>query len=321
MSVPGTVDHTAAQGQPVPPGVEYTGILRGAQAGLARALAGVFAALLSFMVFVPFGTQAFVWLGWQAVGHPGEFAAYYRSAVAFERPEGMLAVHLGLGLLIPISLGLAYFIHGVAPRWFVSVQPGMRWRYLLLASGLAVVVLNGVLLASRAGQPWDARPQDNFVAFVAVILISSPIQAAAEEFFFRGYLLTALGSMVKSHWFGIVTSALVFALFHGVQNVPLFLDRFGFGLLAGVLAVATGGLEAGIAAHVINNICAFLYAAIFSTVAKVKATQELGWIDALFDLGGFAIYTIGAIWLARKLDLAHTTPALATGLRPTGKVQ
>ena len=52
--------------------------------------------------------------------------------------------------------------------------------------------------------------------------------------------------------------SVVFALLHGTQNLPLFADRLVFGLLAGLLVWRTGGLEAGIAAHVINNVFAYL---------------------------------------------------------------
>ena len=55
-----------------------------------------------------------------------------------------------------------------------------------------------------------------------VIVLTSPLQAAAEEIFFRGYLLQALGSLVAKPWFGVVVSSLVFALLHGTQNLPLF---------------------------------------------------------------------------------------------------
>ena len=52
-------------------------------------------------------------------------------------------------------------------------------------------------------------------------------------------------------------TALLFALAHGLQNFPLFFDRFMFGLIAAWLVIRTGGLEAGIALHVLNNFLAF----------------------------------------------------------------
>ena len=107
----------------------------------------------------------------------------------------------------------------------------------------------------------------------------------------------------------MVASALVFALFHGTQNLPLFLDRFGFGLLAGVLVVRTGGLEAGIAAHVANNVFAFVWAGLTRTIAEVKATHP--------DLAGIVI-THGTATLEEtayllSLTLPDDLPVVLTG--------
>ena len=58
-------------------------------------------------------------------------------------------------------------------------------------------------------------------------------------------------------WWRCSASATLFALAHGVQNFPLFFDRFAFGLMAGLVVVLVGGLEAGIALHILNNLLAF----------------------------------------------------------------
>ena len=79
-------------------------------------------------------------------------------------------------------------------------------------------------------------------------------------------------------------SSLVFALLHGTQNLPLFADRLAFGLLAALLVWRTGGLEAGIAAHVINNVFAYLIAGLTTSVAELKGISGIGWVDATFDV-------------------------------------
>ena len=71
----------------------------------------------------------------------------------------------------------------------------------------------------------------------------------------------------------MVVSSVVFALLHGTQNLPLFVDRLAFGLLAAVLVWRTGGLEAGIAAHVINNVFAYSVAGLTTSVAALKAIK------------------------------------------------
>lgn len=295
-----------------PPGVTYPLVL--ADAGplevrtASRGLAGMVLGVATFLVLTPLLTQLFLLLGWIAAGRPGEFAAYYAAGRAFETPVGMAATHLGLAVLIPIALALVLVVHHVHPRWLHSVQPGFRWRYALGALLIAVVVLNAVMFLTGAGWTWQLRPQADFGWFLLVIVVTSPLQAAAEEYFFRGYLLQSLQSVLRLPWAGVVASALVFALFHGTQNLPLFLDRFGFGLLAGFLAVRTGGLEAGIAAHVANNIFAFLWAGLTSTIATVRAVQVIGWWELATDLLGFGLFAAAAIWLARRMRLATTTP-------------
>ena len=53
---------------------------------------------------------------------------------------------------------------------------------------------------------------------------------------------------------------------------------------------------------------AFGYAGLYSTIADVKATQTIGWIDLVWDLAGFGLYTVAAIVLGRRLTLEVTTP-------------
>ena len=296
-----------APGPSVPEaGLRYPEVLRGR--GPLVAVFGILLGVTSFMLLSTAVAQGLVFAGWRLGLTPGaDFVSAYRAASSFETPWGMLAIHLGLAVLIPLSLALVRVVHQARPAYLLSVRPGFRWGYLAASAGVALVVLNVVLAASTGFAIGELRPQADFAVFLVVIVLTSPLQAAAEEFFFRGYLLQAFGSMTRTPWFGIVASAALFALFHGTQNVPLFLDRFGFGLLAAVLVTRTGGLEAAIGAHVVNNVLAFAYAGLVSTIAEVKAVQQVGWIDLAWDLAGFAVYTLAAIWLARRWGLQTLT--------------
>ena len=163
-----------------------------------------------------------------------------RRRFAYERPVGLLASNLGIATLIPISLALVLVIHHARTRWLFSVRPGHplavpaglpRARRRSCSSAIQAVLEQ---LAPSGG----VAPQPGFWGFLVVIVLTSPIQAAAEEIFFRGYLMQALGSVVARPWFGVVTSALVFALLHGTQNLALFVNRLAFGLLAAAARVA-----------------------------------------------------------------------------------
>jgi len=292
------------RGELPPDGAVYPQILRGASYVWWRSVLGVVFGLSLFLLMTTVVSQALVTVFWATTAGDRNYQDYFASAFAFELPIGMLSVNLGLATLIPIAWGLMAVVHHMRPSWLSSVQPRIRWRYLFVCLAIAAVVLNGMMLLSTAvGEPLSFHPQQGFWGFLAVILLTSPIQAAAEEIFFRGYLLQALGSLVAQPWFGVIVSSLVFALLHGTQNLPLFADRLAFGLLAALLVWRTGGLEAGIAAHVINNVFAYLVAGLTTSVATLKALEGIGWVDAAFDVGGFALFAVLAYGLSRLMKL------------------
>ena len=285
-------------------GVAYPQILRTTHYQWLRSLAGASFGIVLFLLMSTVVSQAVVAVAWLVSARGTAYASYVTSAFRFERPSGMLGANLGIATLIPIAWALMAVVHRVKPRWLASVQPRIRWRYLLACLAVAVVALNGVLVLSTlaSGVP-PFGVQRGFWGFLVVILLTSPLQAAAEEIFFRGYLMQALGSFFAQPWIGVVISSVVFALFHGTQNLPLFVDRLAFGLLAGLLVWRTGGLEAGIAAHVVNNIFAYVVAGLTTSIATVRAIQEITWIDAAFDVGGFALFAALAYLVARRMRL------------------
>ncbi|WP_338571124.1 CPBP family intramembrane glutamic endopeptidase [Arachnia propionica] len=287
------------------PELRYPVALRGEDPG--KLAMGLLGALLAFLVVVQLLAQAVLGVGWLFRGQP-TFEDYRSRALAYELPDGILASHLGIAGLLLFVLLIQRYWHGRKAGWAISVQPGGRWRYLLICLVLAAVLLNIVMWLMRGGNmAWQAA-QPDWMVYLVLILITSPLQAAAEEFFFRGYLQQAIGSLAGRAWVGVLCSALVFAFFHGNQNIALFAHRLGFGLIAGILVWATGGLEAAIAVHVANNVFAFGYALFTGGVVALKATSEISWEAACSDLAGFAVFGVAAWWIGRRMHVATLTP-------------
>ncbi len=305
--------------EPVPAGVDYTQVLRTPNASPAASIMGVVLGVLTFMVATPLVSQGLAALYWLAIGRPGAFTDTYRSLVAYEVPFGLVVGHAGLAMLIPISIALVLFMHRVRPGYLSSVLGCIRWRwfFITLAIGFASLWLVLVLQNATApgGPSWAITPQAGALTFLLVMLVTTPIQAAAEEYFFRGYLMQSLGAMVATPWFGILVSAALFTLFHASSNVALVLDRFAFGVLAGWLVVRTGGLEAAIGAHIANNVSAFGLAALTSSMAEVKAITEVTWAAAAWDVGRFAFFTLLIVLLAR----GYRPATLTVGDAPAGR--
>ena len=285
-------------------GLRYPVTLRGEDP--VKLMMGLSGAFLAFLL-TGLLAQAVLRVSWFLRGQP-DFREYQSLALAYKLPDGILASHLGIAGLLLFVLLIHRYWHGRKAIWVISVQPGGRWRYLLICFVVAAAVLNVVLWLMHGGNmAWQAA-QPDWAIYLALILITSPLQAAAEEFFFRGYLQQAIGSLAGRAWVGIVCSALVFAIFHGNQNIALFAHRLGFGLVAGTLVWATGGLEAAIAVHVANNVFAFGYALFTGGVAALKATSAISWEVACSDLASFAVFGALAWWIGRRMHVATLTP-------------
>lgn len=301
------------------PGAPYPEVLRGEGYSPLRSAGGALLAICLYFMLAGVFSQIILGIAWLfRRGDPGitDKTAYFAAAGRFEYWEGMLSAHLVIAALIPITLLMVRYLHRTHPGWLVSVWPGMRWRYLLVCLLIALVVFAGyVATMPLRGQPLHWNPQPGYPAFLVVILLTSPLQAAGEEFLFRGYLMQSLGSLVRRPWFGVLLSALVFALFHGQQSLPLFVSRFVFGLLAALLVLGTGGLEAGIATHVVNNLYAFTLAALTQSVAQAMGVREITWLSAFGDVVVFAIYAVLA-WLAgRAMGVRTRVGGSVTGPR------
>ncbi|MDO5683547.1 MAG: CPBP family intramembrane metalloprotease [Propionibacteriaceae bacterium] len=292
---------------PARPGATYPLILRGESYAWWRSASGVLLAPTFWLLFGGAVTSAILsaawWLGHRETDQQEFFAAAHR----FEMWEGMLAAHLQIALLIPICLLMVRSWHLVRPGYLWSVSGAPRWRYLAASFGVAVVVF-GAYIASRPlfGSPLVWQPQQGFWVFFLVIILTAPLQAAAEEFLFRGYLLQALGSIVANPWFGVLASALVFALFHGTQNIALFLSRFAFGVVMGILVLRTGGIEAAVAAHVVNNLFAFTLAGLTSTISASRTITEVGWAQAFAEVFNYAVIAVLALVVAWRMKVRTT---------------
>lgn len=310
VAVPSTSGSAGAYAEP-PIGATYPLVLRGEGYAWWRSLGGILIAPLLWLLLGGIVGTLVLGLAW-SLGHSDvEQNTFIAAARQYQYWEGMLSSHLQIALLLPICLLMLRSVHGVRPGFLWSVEGRPRWRFLATAAGIAVVVFAGYVAIGPlvGGEPLRWQPQEGLAGFLVVIVLIGPFQAAAEEFFFRGYLLQALGSLVSTPWFGVVTSALVFALFHGTQNAALFVSRFAFGLVVGWLVLRTGGLEAAIAAHVVNNTFAFVLAGVTSTISEVRTTTAVAWSQAFSDVLVYSVFTVLALAVAARMGVRRVVAA------------
>ena len=180
-----------------------------------------------------------------------------------------------------------------------SVVGRVRWGWLLRLLGVAlgVMVLFARRFAAAAGggqrRP-RVPPAGQLAGLIAVILLTTPLQSAGEEVGFRGYLTQAVASWSRRPLVGTVVAAAVtsvlFALAHGVQDPALFLDRLAFGVTASWLAWRTGGLEASVALHVVNNLVGLLFSASTGQLEESITGSALPWSVAALDVATMVVF-------------------------------
>ena len=143
---------------------------------------------------------------------------------------------------------------------------GVLCGVCLLASGLWVIAFEvlkvlsdfgfGAISIERAEGLEEAKMQFASIPFWMILVTSALVPALAEEFFFRGYVLSAFRNRIAPLR-AVLYSALIFGLFHVINGSVLSLERFFpttlLGLALGFVAIRTHSLWPGVLLHAIHN--------------------------------------------------------------------
>ncbi|MEU1400889.1 CPBP family intramembrane glutamic endopeptidase [Streptomyces sp. NPDC005728] len=227
-----------------------------------------------------------------------------------------------IALATPVVL-LAVRWLGRRPAGSVSSVAGRlrrRWLALCMLTALPIVALamGGMFLLPADGDDefrWAGG--EVFGPAPAMLVVLVPLQAAAEEYVFRGWLTQAVGAFVRSPWCAFLPQAVLFAAAHGWGTPWGFADLVVFGAAGGWLTWRTGGLEASIGLHTVNNVLAF--AASAATVDGLRSDEtaaDATWPLVVLDVASVVLYTAAVVWLLRRRSLDRTAPAPLPPVRP-----
>ena len=176
-------------------------------------------------------------------------------------PIGFIYLNLSLIVLIPASGLSIWIVHGIRPRFLSSVAGGIRWGWLLRC--IAVILPLWALYTALGviAVPFTSPRPDHWIALLVIVVLMTPLQAAGEEYFFRGWIMQNVGAWFARPIVGLVASLIVSAV--AFSTAHLSPDPWVLGTIAclavasGLAAWRTGGLEAGIAMHAVNNVLTF----------------------------------------------------------------
>lgn len=229
-------------------------------------------------------------------------------------PLLLLATNLALALMIPISMGLQWAFFGVRPRWIWSVAGRLRWGWL---GRLALVIVP--LWALYVGAAFAVAPEDGFavdgtgIALILVIVLTTPLQAAGEEVGMRGLVQRSVGS-----WFArgrtaflvsTVAASILFGLAHFAADPWLIAYYVLFGAAMSFAAHRTGGLEAPILIHSVNNVLLLLLGAVSGQLDE--GIDRGAGAGGPFILVPIAVVLLGALlasWWGRRNRVTAIAP-------------
>lgn len=219
----------------------------------------------------------------------------------------LVALLLGtIALMLPSYLLASLVVNGRRVGLISSAAGRLRWRWMLQCTGVAValsLVLSAVsfLLPSEGDTPATA-PNALWPLVLVLVIVLVPVQAAAEEYVFRGYLMQSIGRWLRHPAFAILLPVPLFVLGHTYD----VLGQTGVGLFAvaaGWLTWRTGGLEAAIALHVVNNLSAFLLALAAGSNPTESTTDVVSFLWSFLLIGGY----VGVVeWMLRRRPLPRT---------------
>ncbi len=177
-------------------------------------------------------------------------------------PTLLLAVNLSNAACIPLSMLLQRAFFGQRGRWLHSVTGRFRWGVLGRGALIALPFWAAYLVILLVTAPESVKmPSGSYLAMLVIVVLTTPLQAAGEEYGARGLITRGAGSWFASPrtalLVGTLLSGAVFTLAHGAGDPWLIAFYFLVAVVLSLITWRSGGLELGIVLHTLNNLVSF----------------------------------------------------------------
>ncbi|WP_051759669.1 CPBP family intramembrane glutamic endopeptidase [Herbidospora cretacea] len=293
----------------IPPGLPYHLVLTGERRRVGR---GVLALVLLLAGLFGFGGVISV-IGSAVDASMGR--ANPISGGAEFTPVYHAANLVSIALLIPWSMLLQRWLYGVRGASLSSVlsvfRPAVFGRAVLTIVPVWVLYMAlFFVLSPYTEKAWTFT--DATAVFVVTVLLS-PLQAAGEEYGYRG-----LAFRVAASWgrgpraamaLGLGVPSVLFAAIHMSTDPWLNLYYLTLGVTFGLMTWRTGGLETSVVVHAANNTLVYLFMLVTHADPLAGADRSAGAGSAIMLLPCVLLVVVTAVVWART---RRSGPALTT---------
>ena len=218
--------------------------------------------------------------------------------------------YLGINFtLLAMLLGVFLAVRFVHKRTFTSVITTLAmisWKRILEGFTVFFMLIAGATLVEAAFKPGEYQvmfdPQQ-FLIFLPIALLVTPLQAAAEEIFFRGYLMQGMGLWTRYTAIPVLGSSLLFMAAHltnpemgeNMYLIPLLYLLMG--LFLAFITVKSNSLELAIGAHAANNLFAVLIMNYANSALPAPSLFMANRIDPVASLISFVLVAAAFYWI------------------------
>lgn len=230
-----------------------------------------------------------------------------------------LVLHLPLGAITEfvainasiLTLGVAVVavvvvLHRRSWRTLVTPYAQIDWRRMVQGAGLWVAlalvfcVIEHLLYPGRYAWSLDLQ---RWLPFALAALLLTPLQCAAEELVFRGYVIQGLGRLLGNPPALVVLSGLLFAIPHLLNPevaayglAIMAANYFVMGLFLGAITLRDGRLELAIGAHAGNNLLLALVVRYDDSVFETESVFSAGALDPVYSLITLLLSAVFFYW-------------------------
>ena len=256
----------------VPPGVEYHRVLAGERRRIGRGI-------LAIVLLIGGMTLSGVALSLMA--------AFVDAAVDTDgRTEWTPLMHtagmVSVALIIPWSMLIQRWLYGVRGPSLHSVISRFRFDVF----GRALLLITPAWVAVMAFHYWVPLPQTEWsytdvLWILLATLLLTPLQAAGEEYGFRGLIFRVAGGWTRGARaglaVGVLVSSVAFAVVHLSTDIWLNLWYLIFGIGLTLITWRSGGIEIAVVLHAGYNTLSFVFdAALRTDIANVVTDRAAG---------------------------------------------
>lgn len=205
-----------------------------------------------------------------------------------------VAINASILMLLAGVVAATALLHRRSWRTLVTPQPAIAWRRIVQGAAVWVAlaalfsVVESLLYPGRYAWSLDLQ---FWLPFAAAALLLTPLQCAAEELVFRGYLVQAFGRLCRAPVVPALLSSAAFTLPHlynpevaAYGLAIMAANYFAMGMFLAMVVLRDGRLELAIGAHAGNNLLLALFIHYEDSVFETPAVFTSGALDPVYSL-------------------------------------